>query len=197
MMFLTADQLQELTGRKRSSSQIEHLRREGIPHTVDADGRPRVMHAILEQLENDAAEKRFEQKMIAAAELIRAQEKSKEVPRIKRIKPLSLSPAIAGAFSVGPAQLSDPAAKGMKYHQYRRIATPRALSKEQRQQMRKMYLQAKGTKGSGNPLSVDHIVPLRGERVCGLHVPWNLRVIPLIDNIVKNNIIDTSELENG
>lgn len=49
MMFLTADQLQELTGRKRSSSQIEHLRREGIPHTVDADGRPRVIYDLLIQ----------------------------------------------------------------------------------------------------------------------------------------------------
>ncbi|MHB1529908.1 MAG: DUF4224 domain-containing protein [Acidiferrobacteraceae bacterium] len=47
-MFLTATELQELTGRKRWNAQLRWLNMNGVPALVRADGRPMVLRATVE-----------------------------------------------------------------------------------------------------------------------------------------------------
>ena len=74
-----------------------------------------------------------------------------------------------------------------------RNATPKWITKEQKLAIRKLYLDAiRLTKITGERYVVDHIVPLISDEVCGLHVPWNLRVITQEENLKKSNkLLDT------
>lgn len=67
-------------------------------------------------------------------------------------------------------------------------ATPSWLSEEQKQQIFAVYQHAKECEMlTGDKYHVDHIVPLKGENVSGLHVPWNLQVLPADINLQKGN----------
>jgi len=66
--------------------------------------------------------------------------------------------------------------------------TPSWLTDEQILEIRSFYTSSKQmTKETGIEHHVDHIVPLRGKLVSGLHVPWNLQVIPAEENRKKHN----------
>lgn len=67
-------------------------------------------------------------------------------------------------------------------------ATPGWLTEHHQQELRDMYWLAKDLgRVSESTYEVDHIVPLRGEGVCGLHVPWNLQILPQDLNRRKSN----------
>ena len=67
-------------------------------------------------------------------------------------------------------------------------ATPVWLTEAHIEEMRVIYLAAKMLSGvTGVRMDVDHMVPLNGENVCGLHVPWNLQIVPASYNRHKKN----------
>lgn len=66
--------------------------------------------------------------------------------------------------------------------------TPGWLTEFDKLKIKCLYqLAAMRTRESGYDWHVDHIIPLQGANVSGLHVPGNLRVIPALDNMRKNN----------
>jgi hypothetical protein len=69
-------------------------------------------------------------------------------------------------------------------------ATPAWLTEEHKFQIACKYsLAAMLSKNTEEQYHVDHIVPLKGKTICGLHVPWNLQVIPAQENLRKSNKI--------
>lgn len=78
-----------------------------------------------------------------------------------------------------------------KFYNTRKMnACPLWLSQTQRQKIEDLYKFAKFMEElSCNSITyhVDHIVPLRGKDVCGLHVPWNLQILNAKENLSKGN----------
>ena len=69
-----------------------------------------------------------------------------------------------------------------------RDATPNWLTPEQRKEILDIYEHMRDCRAvTGEAYHVDHIVPLNGKNVCGLHVPWNLQVLPSDVNLSKSN----------
>ena len=80
------------------------------------------------------------------------------------------------------------AAKEAKRRSRKLSATPKWLTSSQIKKMEDFYWLAKDLElVSGQQYHVDHIVPLKGKNVCGLHVPWNLQVLPSDINLSKSN----------
>ena len=70
----------------------------------------------------------------------------------------------------------------------RRKAEPVWLSDEHKQAISEKYaLSVRLAEERGEEYHVDHIWPLKGKGFSGLHVPWNLQVIPASENLSKHN----------
>lgn len=74
----------------------------------------------------------------------------------------------------------------------RKEATPKWLTPEQKKKILWYYQIADLLRKQGIDCQVDHVIPLMGKDVCGLHVPWNLMVITKEENTRKGNRLLTS-----
>lgn len=65
---------------------------------------------------------------------------------------------------------------------------PKWLAKEHLDKIKEIYIEARAISClSGIPQDVDHIFPLLGKTVSGLHTPENLQILPMHLNRVKSN----------
>ena len=68
--------------------------------------------------------------------------------------------------------------------------TPLWLTQAHHKQIEQFYWEAaEVSKLVGEFYHVDHIVPLQGKTVSGLHVPWNLQVMSQEDNLKKGGTV--------
>ena len=108
-------------------------------------------------------------------ELIKKQERHEHNRKDERIKDRARR----------KANLDKDAAKVAKRRAGKFQATPAWADQEG---IKDFYFSAKTlTDLFHKPYHVDHIVPLKAKRVCGLHVPANLQVLIGADNISKGN----------
>jgi len=68
-----------------------------------------------------------------------------------------------------------------------RQATPDWVRSHYKSEMEYVYALRDEASMSGDEYHVDHIVPISHPEICGLHVPWNLQVLPADFNIAKSN----------
>ena len=103
-----------------------------------------------------------------------------------------MSLALAGGYDAGPLfviqkrrapVLNTSRTHGMRRRRHERQATPPWADTVA---IRALYAEAERlTRETGEQYVVDHIVPLRGRIVSGLHVHWNMRVIHWLPNARK------------
>lgn len=111
-------------------------------------------------------------------------DKRREYDRIRYQDPARMADAKTRAVIWAHRNKAKRAGLIAAYRAAKKHATPPWLTKEQRREMREFYIAAAARDGEWH---VDHIVPLKGMNVCGLHVPWNLQIITGDENRRKGN----------
>jgi hypothetical protein len=80
-------------------------------------------------------------------------------------------------------------ANKIKYESKRKSATPKWVNADDMKAMNDIYDKARNiTRATGIKHQVDHVIPINGKNVSGLHVPQNLQILTQAENVSKSNI---------
>lgn len=82
---------------------------------------------------------------------------------------------------------AETAARSRRQQAARRRAVPGWFDKEKAEEI---YIKAQKMRESGLDVEVDHIFPILGENVCGLHWHGNLQILGKSENRSKGNYVD-------
>lgn len=131
-------------------------------------------------------------RLIRATESIEKRQKRLEQARIKQREWRQKNPVCAKSIAAKKKYKEDNPAKTradtVKRRANKMQRTPAWLTAEDYWIIEQAYeLAARRTKIFGFAWHVDHVIPLQGKYVSGLHVPTNLQVIPWRDNVAKAN----------
>lgn len=75
----------------------------------------------------------------------------------------------------------------MNYRTAKANRMPKWLNDGQMFELESVYTYCSALRKVGLDYHVDHVVPLRGKSISGLHVPWNLQILPGSENMSKGN----------
>lgn len=101
------------------------------------------------------------------------------------------NPNVKKRYKQTPNGKSKTLANDAKRRSAKMQRTPPWLDVVQNAEIEFTYKYCASLRSIGLNYHVDHIVPLQGKSVSGLHVPWNLQVIPADENIRKANRFKT------
>jgi 5-methylcytosine-specific restriction endonuclease McrA len=119
-----------------------------------------------------------------------AKKKDKYIQKAKEWKQNNPAKVVSSAKKTRQKNKAKRRADWMIYNTSKINACPSWLSKEHKTEIENLYKFAKFLEElSLNTIEyhVDHVIPLRGKGVCGLHVPWNLQILNAKDNLSKGN----------
>lgn len=117
----------------------------------------------------------------------KTEDELREYQRVKQAEYRAKNPDKARAFAVAYRERNRERVLAIKRESEaaRKLRTP---PWSDRDACRALYeLAVRITECTGIKFEVDHIIPLLGKNVSGLHVPLNLRVIPALANWKKGN----------
>ena len=87
-------------------------------------------------------------------------------------------------------------ANSQKYQAGKINRTPSWLTTKDLEEIKSFYqLSTDLQQATGKKMNVDHVIPLQGKKVTGLHVPNNLQVLEKNENVSKLNRINLDDIE--